>query len=160
MSLPNGATSLPVQLLPYFERFERIYLWMDADQAGKIASENFSKKLGEHKTLIVNTRRFDPNGPKDANDALKASKNLKEYIDQAKPLSGDNIIKLSDIKLDVLQYLTQYETYSGYKSLSFDFFNKKVKGLRMGEFDILTGETGSGKTTFLTQMSLDFLVQV
>ena len=29
----------------------------------------------------------------------------------------------------------------------------------MGEFSILTGETGSGKTTFLTQLSLDFMQQ-
>jgi archaellum biogenesis ATPase FlaH len=29
----------------------------------------------------------------------------------------------------------------------------------MGEFTIFTGETGSGKTTFLTQLSLDFLIQ-
>lgn len=133
---------------------------MDADQAGKIASDNFSKKLGLNKTLIVNTRRFDPKGPKDANDALKEGKNLRDYIDQAKPLSGDNILKVSDIKSEILQFLSQYESFSGYKSLSFDFFNKKIKGLRMGEFDILTGETGSGKTTFLTQLSLDFLLQV
>lgn len=133
---------------------------MDADQAGKIASENFSKKLGQHKTFVVNTRKIDPKGPKDANDALKEGKNLREYIDQAKPLSGENILKLSDIKLDVLQYLTQYDAFSGYKTTSFDFYNKKIKGLRMGEFDILTGETGSGKTTFLAQLSLDFLIQV
>lgn len=43
VSLPNGCTSLPNELLPYFNRFKKIYLWMDADQAGKIASENFAK---------------------------------------------------------------------------------------------------------------------
>merc|ERR1711908_23359 len=54
VSLPNGATNLPTQMLGFFSRFKRIYLWMDADQAGKIASENFAKKLGENKTLIIN----------------------------------------------------------------------------------------------------------
>lgn len=43
VSLPNGATNLPTQMLGFFSRFKRIYLWMDADQAGKIASENFAK---------------------------------------------------------------------------------------------------------------------
>jgi twinkle protein len=30
-----------------------------------------------------------------------------------------------------------------------------VKGLRNGELSVLTGPTGSGKTTFLSQLSLD-----
>ena len=30
ISLPNGCTSLPVELLPEIERFTRIYLWMDS----------------------------------------------------------------------------------------------------------------------------------
>ena len=29
----------------------------------------------------------------------------------------------------------------------------------MGEFSLVTGATGSGKTTFLSQLSLDFLSQ-
>lgn len=66
---------------------------------------------------------------------------------------------MADIKADVLLFLSQYEAFSGYKSLSFPFYNQKLKGLRMGEFTVLTGETGSGKTTFLTQLSLDFLQQ-
>ena len=34
-----------------------------------------------------------------------------------------------------------------------------MKGLRRGELTILTGPTGCGKTTFLSQYSLDFLTQ-
>lgn len=108
---------------------------------------------------MVNTRKTDPEGPKDANDALKMGKDLSEYLKEAKPISGDNIIKLGDIKSDVIHFLSQYDQFSGYKSSSFNFFNQKLKGLRMGEFTVLTGETGSGKTTFLTQLSLDFLQQ-
>jgi twinkle protein len=35
------------------------------------------------------------------------------------------------------------------------FFNKVVKGLRMGELSVVSGPTGSGKTTFLSQVTLD-----
>jgi twinkle protein len=42
VSLPNGANHLPIQFLPFFEKYERIYLWMDADQAGRNAAENFA----------------------------------------------------------------------------------------------------------------------
>jgi twinkle protein len=34
-----------------------------------------------------------------------------------------------------------------------------LKGLRKGELTILTGASGSGKTTFLSQLSIDFLTQ-
>jgi DNA primase len=30
-------------MLSFFSKFKKIYLWMDADQAGKIASESFAK---------------------------------------------------------------------------------------------------------------------
>ncbi len=90
---------------------------------------------------------------------MRIGKDLKQFLDEAKPLSGDNIVTVTDLKSEVIQFLTSYDQYSGYKSISFDFFNQKLKGLRMGEFSILTGETGSGKTTFLTQLSLDFLQQ-
>ena len=38
VSLPNGSNHLPVSLLPFFERFEIIYLWLDADEPGRAAA--------------------------------------------------------------------------------------------------------------------------
>ena len=43
VSLPNGSHSLPEELVPFFERFERIYLWMDADEPGRTAAKKFAK---------------------------------------------------------------------------------------------------------------------
>jgi hypothetical protein len=43
VSLPNGATNLPPNTIPYFNKFDKIYLWMDADQAGQISALQFSK---------------------------------------------------------------------------------------------------------------------
>lgn len=34
-----------------------------------------------------------------------------------------------------------------------------VKGLRRGEFTLITGASGSGKTTFLSQLSIDYVQQ-
>ena len=133
---------------------------MDADQSGKIATEKFSKKLGEKRTVIVNPRRFNKDGPKDANDCLKMGVSIKKLIEEASLSVNENITTFSDIRNDVIQFITQFELYTGYKSTSFAFFNENLKGLRMGEFTIFTGETGSGKTTFLTQLALDFLNQV
>lgn len=42
VSLPNGANHLPVQFLPFFDKFERIYLWLDSDEVGKASAEKFA----------------------------------------------------------------------------------------------------------------------
>jgi twinkle protein len=34
VSLPNGANNLPPGCLPWLERFDKVYLWMDNDEAG------------------------------------------------------------------------------------------------------------------------------
>lgn len=43
-----------------------------------------------------------------------------------------------------------YDEIQGIKSKQFNFYNKTLKGFRRGEFTLITGATGSGKTTFLS----------
>lgn len=42
VSLPNGASALPVEVLPCLEQFEKIYLWMDDDQPGREGMKDLS----------------------------------------------------------------------------------------------------------------------
>jgi len=156
ISLPFGANHLPLEALPWLERFERIYLWLDADEMGRTAAEKFAEKLGVKRTLIVNTMKDDPKGPKDANDALRGGRDLLKYIKEAKPLIQENILTFRHIKEEVIKRIINYENNKGILS-SFEWFNKKVKGFRKGELTVLTGGTGSGKTTFLSQWSIDFM---
>lgn len=53
VSLPNGARSLPVELLPLLERFSKIYLWLDDDAAGAEGADKFARKLGVGRCVIV-----------------------------------------------------------------------------------------------------------
>ena len=53
VSLPNGCSSLPVDLLPRLERFKKIYLWLDDDKPGHDACEKMARKLGLARTFIV-----------------------------------------------------------------------------------------------------------
>lgn len=45
VSLPNGASSLPLEVLPLLERFEKVYLWMDHDGPGQAGVDKFVEKL-------------------------------------------------------------------------------------------------------------------
>ena len=158
ISLPNGASHLPIQLLPWLEQFQRIYLWLDDDLAGREAALKFAKKLGIKRTFIVKTRDLDGNGPKDANEALLTctTEDMKKFITSAKPIAEENITTFRELREDVYNKILKHKDESGIMCTSFNWYNQKTKGFRKGELTILTGGTGSGKTTLLSQLSLDF----
>lgn len=55
VSLPNGASSLPLEVLPLLERFEKVYLWMDHDGPGQAGVDKFVKKLVSRRARITCT---------------------------------------------------------------------------------------------------------
>ena len=108
--------------------------------------------------MIIDSRRGDPDGPKDANDALIQGLDLCDLMAKSTWSPNDkNLITLNDLSLDILDRLINVDKYAGIKSRTMHFVNKTMKGLRPGEFTLVTGATGSGKTTFLSQLSLDFI---
>ena len=175
VSLPNGCRSLPLDVLPLLEKFERIYLWMDQDQPGQEGAEKFAKKLGVSRCYIVQT----PHGIKDANEALlknleaekdeacnqddvNASNQVVDFnkiLDNASVISHDRILTFEDLRQEVLSELIEPDKYMGAPILSLPGFTKLIKGYRKGELTVLTGPTGSGKTTFLGQISIDLAEQ-
>jgi DNA primase len=53
--------------MKFFAQFETIYLWLDADEVGQRSAEKFAEILGQNRVILISP----PDGPKDANDALK-----------------------------------------------------------------------------------------
>ena len=157
VSLPNGVHSLPPQILPWLEGFERIYLWLDNDQAGQASWEVFANKLGKMRTFIV--KAIAPGEPsyKDANEALIAGADLNKYIKRSRWINEENILRISDMSESILSKLLNFDEQKGVQSGYFKWYNNLIKGFRRGELTVFTGPTGSGKTTFLSQLSLDFL---
>jgi twinkle protein len=92
VSLPNGCRHLPVDVLPMLERFDKVYLWMDADGPGQEGAAKFAKKLGERRVAVVRPLRDDPSPAKDANEALLAGKDLRAMLDAAAPLPHEDIL--------------------------------------------------------------------
>jgi twinkle protein len=157
VSLPNGVHSLPPQILPWLEKYEIIYLWLDNDEAGQSSRDKFAEKLGKVRTLIVQTPLSQKATFKDANDALLAGADLIKYIEKAKSISEENIVRIADMRDQIIARLYDFDEQKGIQSGYFKWYNNIIKGFRKGELTIFTGPTGSGKTTFLSQLSLDFL---
>lgn len=59
------------------------------------------------------------------------------------------------MKESIRNRIFKHEEFIGVKIDWLPFFNKRVKGIRMQEVSIISGPTGCGKTTLLTQISLD-----
>jgi len=73
--------------MPFFDRFEKIYLWLDADEVGKASAEKFAEVLGPNRTIIIDPSfsvgdclSGDKTYPKDANDALRQGLSLENIM--------------------------------------------------------------------------------
>lgn len=186
ISLPNGCNSLPPMILPLLERFKKIYLWFDNDASGHSAIKKFAQKLGIHRCVVVRPLFCDPYPPKDANDILRRRdirlrgeilKNLYTghreeevlsdrelaimyvitVIKESKPLPYSKIQTFLDLRSEVLSLMHQKHSVEGTPVKSIPKLNELTKGFRKGELVVFTGPTGAGKTTILSQISLDFV---
>ena len=119
--------------------------YFDFDKSNEVHMLALAEYLENHK-------------PKDANDALLLSENLVRYfVESARTIPQNNIITFHDVKDLVKDRIYNLKKFEGVKaSKQMSWFNKYLKGFRRGEFTLLTGHTGSGKTTFLNQYSLEF----
>ncbi|OBZ90432.1 Twinkle protein, mitochondrial [Choanephora cucurbitarum] len=156
VSIPTANYQLQESVLPLLDRFNKVYLWLDDDVEGKVAAERFARKIGEHKCLLVNTRQGEQQGPLNAHDALVQQKNLTQIISNARGFQHDQIINFNFLREEVYNEVLHPEQTQGVQSTDLPRLNKIMKGHRPGELTILTGPTGSGKTTIISQLSLDY----
>jgi twinkle protein len=117
------------------------------------------------------------NPPKDANDALRQSHQvgslkspsssestdlelIPNMISSAKALNHQRLESFKSLRGEILSNIRQPENVlSGAAITSLPRLSQTIKGLRKGELVILTGPTGCGKTTLLSQISLDLARQ-
>ena len=162
VSLPNGARSLPVQLLPWLERFKRIILWLDNDATGREGCEKLVSKLGVGRCYVVRPPRELSAGrkpAKDANEALVHGYELKAMLASAARPPHEQIVTFRDLAAEVYQEFTDPAAVAGTPYRWLPSLQDTLKGHRLGELTIVTGATGSGKTTLLSQVSLDLCEQ-
>lgn len=155
LSLPNGASSLPVSVVQSLERFKTIYLWMDDDIPGQDGARQFAKKLGRNRCRSVQTN----GSAKDANDALLKGLDLEGMIAKARPVPHDGVATFKDLKSEVYNEIMHPKQLRGMQSRLLPQLTDILSGHRRGELSIYTGHTGTGKTTLLSQLSLDYCMQ-
>lgn len=152
VSIPNGAASAVRDIqkhLEYLLGFKEVILAFDNDKAGRDAAIEVAKLFPPSFCKIANFTL------KDANEMLKAGleKQMNDSLWDAKVYMPEGIISGAD----VLSKLMNEEKRVSYPFPSFmEGTNQKTKGIRMGELDIYTSGTGSGKTTLIKQLQYHF----
>ncbi|XP_025423683.1 twinkle protein, mitochondrial isoform X3 [Sipha flava] len=153
--LPHGLRKLPQELLPSLEHFKKLILWFGNDQIAWNSARTFAKKLIENRCYFIRPTDDQPS-PYLAN---KLGLNIEQIIKTADQMVHPSIIQFSTIRKEVLAELQNHDKTLGIKWTKFPVLNKIIGGHRRGELTIITGPTGSGKTTFMSEYSLDLAEQ-
>ncbi|KAK5851150.1 hypothetical protein PBY51_001966 [Eleginops maclovinus] len=155
VALPRGDSCLPPILLPYLEQFKRVTLWLGADIRSWEASKIYSRKLGLKRCSLVRPGECRPCPV----EALAKGKNLGHIIKSSIPAAHKSIVSFKQLREDVYGELVNTEQVAGVKWARFPELNRILKGHRKGELTVFTGPTGSGKTTFISEVALDLCMQ-
>ncbi|XP_055594710.1 mitochondrial DNA helicase [Uranotaenia lowii] len=153
--LPHDLKALPQQCLPGLERFQKLTLWFNYDTAGWDTARNYAKKLDERRCTFVRPTDAHPTPAK----AISQGQDLKTIFSKAQPILHQSITTFHSLRQDVLSDLQNIDKVQGVKWKRYPTLNKLLKGHRKGELTVLTGPTGCGKTTFMSDYSLDLALQ-
>ncbi|XP_017794153.1 PREDICTED: twinkle protein, mitochondrial, partial [Habropoda laboriosa] len=153
--LPYNLRNLPQQLLPYMESFKKLILWFGNDETSWYTAKHFAKKLNEKRCYFVKPIDSQPRPTL----AAEMDYDFNSILQNAQPVWHESIITFHELKEDVLSDLLNNEKVQGVKWKKYPILNQILKGHRRGEFTVLTGPTGCGKTTFMSEYSLDLAMQ-
>jgi twinkle protein len=155
VSVPNGVSDFEWVDIDWdwLSRFERINVSMDMDEPGQQATQEIVKRLGLHRCYIVSLPH------KDANEALLAGEtreSMLRVISAAKAIEMDEIKRPDDFKGDVVKHFTTDPSLEGWETPWSPTVPWRV---RPGEFTVLSGFSGSGKTHGLNHLMLHLVQQ-
>lgn len=132
----------------YIEKFHKIYINMDEDEAGKKALKKIVARLGAWRCFNVWLPK------KDANECLMGGANKKYFQDALEAAEGFDIKELvtAGYYRDEVKKLYSDEGRLVGVPTGLNGLDNMIKGWRGGEVSVWTGMNGSGKSTFLNQI--------
>ncbi|KAL1516589.1 hypothetical protein ABEB36_000484 [Hypothenemus hampei] len=149
--LPDGVNTLSQYILPSLEKYKKLVLWLGNNNKAWDSTRHFAKKLSDSRCSFIRPNHLLPH--------LQQDQEFKNVINSAQEMWHKSITTFSSLKDDVLSELQNIDKVLGMKWTRYPKLNKFLKGHRRGELTILTGPTGSGKTTFASEYSLDLAMQ-
>ncbi|KAI9561434.1 hypothetical protein GHT06_012391 [Daphnia sinensis] len=153
--LPSGISNLPLATMAFLESFRKITLWLGHGVQGADCARAFARKLGEKRCRLIRSSEETPS----ALQCRMKGKNVAQVLKTALPMTHKSVTTFSSLRKDVYAEITQSSTVAGVRWRRFPVLSDLLKGHRRGELTVFTGPTGAGKTTFLSEYSLDLCAQ-
>jgi hypothetical protein len=148
-----GGVGISAEWLPDFEAFETVYLAGDSDGPGEENIEKWAETLGAFRCRIVHW----PDGIKDAAQFIEqgGTKNEWENLFQASErIVGKVWLRGDDLKEPLEKFLRVHGELRGIPT-GFPILDKIWGGVRYNEWSVVTGDTGSGKSIWTSQIALN-----
>lgn len=137
----------------FLEQFTEIYLCMDNDPAGRQAVATLTKRLGAWRCKSVTFPC------KDANDCLVqgiTKEMMENRFEHAEEFPPKLLRRAGEFYHEISELFTNPKQANGI-STDLPGLDYYLKGWRLGEVTIWTGQSGSGKTTLLNQVCLSLV---
>ena len=158
MALIEGGTFFPPNHLPFLDNFIKVIFWFPPEAKAFDNLRTFANKIGEKRCSIV--RRDIPQPSKKGPKNIEFFKNPLKFVkENAIDCAHEFITNFSTLRDEVYAELVKADEVKGVKWKRFPGLNKLMQGFRRGELTIFSGRTGQGKTTFLSEYSLDLCEQ-
>ncbi|XP_040577676.1 twinkle mtDNA helicase [Lepeophtheirus salmonis] len=158
IALAEGTRSLPPEHLPFFEHLQKVKIWFPNEEV-RFWDQGllFAKKFGETRTEIMSKELMQPY------KYLSKPKGDAHFKDNFKnrmlPCKHEYVTTFEVLREDVKLEFMNFEKCQGTKWKRFPALNETLKGFRRGELTVFSGRTGSGKTTFISEFSLDLCMR-
>ena len=153
IGLTVGAKNFKDTWYDRLKRFEKIYLILDNDEAGKEGSEKLAKRLGMGRCFNITL----PETVKDPNDFIKKNTidDFNKLVDEAKQFEIRGVVSLKDSFNQRLNKKNNPdEDNTGYET-RWPKMNKVMGKFKPGNLVILSGKPKSGKTTWIIDLATD-----
>ena len=137
------------------ERFSKIYLCFDDDDAGKKGVGEVARRLGEDRCFIVTFPE------KDANDYLKSGASETDFracFEKAKTFDPEELVRASAFEDEVVAEFYPSEEGDPHPVLRLGADHLWFR-FRRGELSVWTGYNGHGKSQMLGQVMLGQMAQ-
>ena len=158
----SSLLSLPPEHLPFFEDVS-ITFWFPNDALNSVnALQIFSKKFDEQRCSVVKRDLSQPwiwkMGKK--GKSKETNENISSFIkNNSKSCKNEFVTTFENFREEVWNELSNPNLNSGVQWNRFTALNTILGGFRRGELTVFTGKTGKGKTTFLSEYTIDLCSQ-